>query len=184
MIYFTSDLHFGHKNIIQHCNRPYSSVEEMNEALISNWNERVRDKDTIYILGDIALSKPLQYLTRLNGQKYLIYGNHDRPHLKKLKESRLLFWVKPFHEIKWDGEKIVLCHYALRVWNRHHYGSWHLYGHSHGTLPPSGRSFDVGVDCWDYKPISVEQVRKKMKELEIHIIDHHTLKEGKGNNAH
>lgn len=81
MIFFTSDLHLGHANVICHCNRPFASVEEMDETLIRNWNQRVKTNDTVYVLGDLMFRNqkpPEEYLDRLKGRKHLITGNHDR----------------------------------------------------------------------------------------------------------
>ena len=81
MIFFTSDLHLGHENCIRLCNRPFSSIEEMDETLIENWNHKVTGKDTVYILGDLiyrSQKPPEEYLRRLRGKKHLILGNHDR----------------------------------------------------------------------------------------------------------
>ena len=88
MIYFTSDLHLGHANIIRHCNRPFSSVEEMDETLIRNWAKRVKANDTVYVLGDLMFrnqKSPEEYLSRLKGKKHLIIGNHDKDWIKKCK---------------------------------------------------------------------------------------------------
>jgi len=86
MIYFTSDLHLGHSNIIHLCNRPFCSTEEMDAALIANWNQKVHRNDTVYILGDLMFRNqkpPEEYLKQLKGKKHLIIGNHDRTWLKK-----------------------------------------------------------------------------------------------------
>lgn len=111
-------------------------------------------------------------LKNLNGAIYYIRGNHDKFNSK----ISYFEWIKDFAEIKVNDQKITLCHYAMRVWNCSHHGAWHLYGHSHGSLPddPNSLSFDVGVDCWDFKPISFEQVKERMKQKTFKPIDHHT----------
>lgn len=155
-IWFTAEHHFGHANIIRFCNRPFADVDAMNESLIANWNSVVTPKGTVYHLGDLFLvnREAAQAIrNRLNGSICLVRGNHDKTadSLKGVFE-----WVKDYYELSVPDEgasggkqHIVLCHYALRVWNRMRHGAWHLYGHSHGTLPttPGQRSFDVGVDC-------------------------------------
>lgn len=158
MIYFTADTHFGHRNIIKYCERPFENVEQMNKALIDNWNARVTNDDTVYFLGDFCFGSPADYVPRLNGSIVFIKGNHDH----KI-DAPYLF---PLRAV-WGGEKklIVLCHYAMRSWERSHYGSWHLFGHHHGRLPPYGLSFDVGVDCWNYYPVSLDEVIEKMALL-------------------
>lgn len=175
-IWFTSDTHFGHAKIIQYCNRPFASVEEMDEKLIENWNARVGKGDTVYHLGDFSLAKDHrkipEYLRSLNGQIHLIYGNHDAKRLQFLKGFADL---KPYKEIKVGEQKIILCHYAFRVWNKIHYGSWNLYGHSHGSLKRDFtiKQFDVGVDVWNYAPLSFEEVAEEMKKSTFAPVDHH-----------
>lgn len=156
MIWFTADEHFGHKNIIKYCCRPFGSVEEMNESLIRNWNKRVSEGDSVYVLGDFCFRDPDQYLRELNGDVILIFGNHDDT---KCRHGKTMFkGVFDILKIKPRNKTILLSHYAMRVWAKSHINSYHLYGHSHGTLPPFGKSMDVGVDCHDYAPISLDEV--------------------------
>ena len=169
--WFTADTHFGHKNIIKFTNRPFSSVEEMDEALISNWNARVKPGDDVYQLGDFALNgttRCREIIKRLRGNIHLIRGNHEKSADACADE---FVWVKDYHELLMDDpdghqgkQPVVLLHYAMRVWNASHHGSFHLYGHSHGTLPddPNMRSIDVGVDVHEYAPISYERVKSLM----------------------
>ncbi len=166
-IFFTADTHFSHKNIIKYCNRPFSCAQEMDEMLIKNWNDTVTPSDTIYHLGDFAFdNNPEKYLVRLNGQKFLIKGNHDK---KPVQVCRGWQQVSDYKEIKIERQTIILFHYALRVWNKSCHSSWSLYGHSHGGLPddPKSLSIDVGVDCHGYKPISFEKVRSLMAMKDI-----------------
>lgn len=160
MIYFTSDLHFGHKNIINYCNRPFSSVEEMNEKLIENWNSVVKPNDIVYNLGDFSFhSDPRQFTERLNGEHHLILGNHDR--IGQLNRCNFAS-IKHYNEIKIDGIKIVLFHYPMISWNGSFHGSWQLYGHCHGTNKIIlDNSMDVGVDCNNYLPISFDEIKEK-----------------------
>ncbi|HHG83348.1 MAG TPA: phosphoesterase [Bacteroidetes bacterium] len=175
-IWFTADTHFGHKNIIRYTDRPYASVTAMDEALIANWNARIGPEDDVYHLGDFALCEPnalRAILDQLNGRIHLIVGNHERAALKM---PERFVWVKDYFELvvkDQDGQDlrggkrlICLMHYAMRVWNGSHSGSWHLYGHSHGTLPedPTARTFDVGVDCHNYSPINYEEVKAIMSQ--------------------
>ena len=181
-IYFTSDHHWGHANIIKFSQRPFADVNEMNEALIENWNGIVSEKDVVYHLGDIFMLPTPQAIAirrRLNGRICLIRGNHDKT-ADSMKDA--FEWIKDYYELKVDDEdapdgkrRIVLCHYAFRVWNKSHHGAWHLYGHSHGSLPddPNSLSFDVGVDCHHYMPISYERVKRIMSEKHFVPVDHH-----------
>lgn len=185
MIWFTADTHFNHTNIIEYSARPFSSLEEMTEKLIENWNMRVKPGDTVYHLGDFALSYGEKHrelindlLADLNGQKWLITGNHDR---KEVTSNRRWVKVLDYCEIKVDlgGEhkqRIVMCHYAMRVWNQCHRGAWMLHGHSHGNLVDvGGKTMDVGVDCHRYAPISIDDVAKFMATRVPLVLDHHVV---------
>jgi calcineurin-like phosphoesterase family protein len=141
-------------------------VEEMDEKLVQNWNERVGDRDTVYHLGDIifrSAKAPEAYLNRLNGRIHLLRGNHDEETIKHC--AYRFASVREILVYRMERQKVILCHYALRVWEGSHLGTWHLYGHSHSTLPSLGRSFDVGVDCHEFRPWSWEEIKFKMNEL-------------------
>ncbi len=178
--WFTSDHHWGHANIIKYCDRPYNSIEEMDEDLIKRWNERVQPGDLVYHLGDFAFHKDLllvdAILDRLNGTIQVIYGNHDRPGVKM---SGKFAWKGDYKYVSVEKQKIVLFHYAMRVWRSNHHGSWMLYGHSHGTLPDiGGKTTDVGVDSWDYYPVPFEDLKALMESRKIQVVDHHEGLEG------
>jgi len=170
-IWFTSDTHFGHANIIRFCDRPYANVEEMNEAFITNWNEHVKYTDDIYHLGDFSFErKPENTARRLNGNKHLILGNHDKKnHVAALQP--FFCWIKDTYELKAAGHRFWLSHYAHRTWRHNYKGVIHLYGHSHGELEDYGKSTDVGVDAWDYKPVHIDTIIKMMAKREN--IAHH-----------
>jgi len=177
-IFFTSDTHFNHVKCVElFRNHRFNNLEEMNETIIQNWNNVVSKGDKVYHLGDFALGRPSdarQILDRLNGQIFLIRGNHDQVAEHKLCRDKFV-WIKDVHKLKIGEQKIYLCHYAWRVWNCSHHGSWHLYGHSHGSLPDldSSLSFDVGVDCWNYTPVSMDQIRLRMCAKTWKPVDHH-----------
>jgi calcineurin-like phosphoesterase family protein len=118
--WFTSDTHFGHARIIELALRPFASVEEMDETMIERWNEIVAPGDTVHHLGDFAFADHNIYLPRLKGHKHLIIGNHD--HSNRLKKARGWATVEDMLTIKVHDVSIVLCHYALRVWNKSHHG--------------------------------------------------------------
>lgn len=162
MIFFTSDTHFNHFNIIRFSNRPFYSVEEMDEILIQNWNNVVGKDDTIYHLGDFCLGDSKKYLKRLNGNIVRIKGSHDRdmksPYMKIIQPEGL--------KDEYDNQRsIILCHYPMRSWHLSHYASFMLFGHHHGNLDPHGLSFDVGVDTNDFYPYSLNDIENKMKTL-------------------
>lgn len=166
-IFFTADLHAGHSRIIGYANRPFDSVEEMDEALIANWNSVVTERDEVFILGDFSFRSHSQYAKRLKGHKYLILGNHDKPRdaLQAQKDGHFER-VDDYCRLDINRQTFILFHYAIRQWDKKHHQAIHLFGHSHGQLPPFGWSFDVGVDAWDYTPISLQQVLDYVKTLD------------------
>lgn len=175
-IYFTSDTHYYHANIIRYAGRPFASVDEMNEAMIERWNSVVRPGDLVYHLGDFALGRSehaVALARRLTGNKYLIFGNHDKVLRKSVEFLAQWVWARDMTQIEVAGQKITLCHYAMRTWNCAHHGAWQLFGHSHGSIASIGRQADVGVDCWDYTPVSFETVRDLMSTRDFASVDHH-----------
>lgn len=171
--WFTSDQHFGHRNIIRFCNRPFVSIDDMDTELIKKWNEKIGENDEVFVLGDLAWREPSRYLKALKGKLHLITGNHDHKQTRKLPRWQS---VQSFLELK--DEKvglIVLCHYPLQVWARSHFGTWHLHGHSHGSLRPlPGYRLDVGVDTHDFYPYNYDDIKIKMSNMQLRAIDHHT----------
>lgn len=185
MEFFTADTHLQHKGkpkeeggsggIIGLMKRPYASIEEHDEDLIARWNARVGPKDTVWHLGDFALGdqkKVPEIVARLNGTINLIYGNHDD--LRILKRLDCFASQQDVAWIKVAGQRIFLSHYGHRVWNRSHHGSFHFYGHSHGGLPPIARSLDVGVDCWNFAPVTFDEIVARLQELGLydHVTPH------------
>lgn len=168
-IYFTADTHFSHKNIIEYCKRPFKEIDEMDQALIDNWNSVVADGDSVYHLGDFSIGRnpPDYYLSKLKGHIYLVFGNHDKKIINLLAgrnyRDKITFLGALTH-IQTNDQFIVLCHYAMRTWHKKPFGAWQLYGHSHGTLPddPTCLSMDVGVDVWGFKPITFDKVQEVM----------------------
>lgn len=183
-VFFTSDTHFSHTNIIKYQDRPFKDVIEMNEHMIRMWNEVVPWDGHVFHLGDVAFGderSAKSTLDRLNGSIYLVKGNHDKTVLRKEFVRDRFVWVKEKYVVKFDkgkGDEITLCHFAHRVWNKSHHGAYHLYGHSHGAMEdtPWGRSMDVGVDVWDFKPISLKQVCDVLSERKFKVADHHIEK--------
>lgn len=168
MIFFTADTHFGHSNIINYCDRPFTCKEEHDAALIERWNSVVKPGDIVYHLGDFGFGSS-QYLksicNRLRGQINLIRGNHDK-NISQI-QSRFGF-VKDVHllETKLMDKKlkIFMSHYPHRSWIHKPRDAYHLFGHVHGNMGPFGLSFDVGVDCWNYTPLSIEQVHTHIEQ--------------------
>lgn len=166
----------GHDRIISYCNRPFTSAEEMEEAIIQRTNEVVKAGDLLYHLGDVAWSSYNwdNYFKRLNTKEiFLIWGNHDK-HMRKIVDSGKLPYIRWAKDMKTlqlpvdDGSKhsFLLCHYAMRSWPGKGRGGIQLYGHSHGNLPGEGRQCDVGVDTNNFYPWAIEDIWNKLKGIE------------------
>jgi len=185
-VWFTADTHFGHTNIIKYCNRPFSNAGEMDRAIIDNWNKVVAPDDSVYHLGDFCFKTyygPQQYLSKLNGNLWVVYGNHDKQLQRFFRgggcHSGIKCGILPAEaKICINGQEIILSHYSMRVWNKSHHGTWQLYGHSHGTLfdDPNMLSIDVGVDSHHFFPICFEQIKAIMSKKTFKPIDHHGKK--------
>ncbi len=158
-VFFTSDTHFGDSRVLRIDKRPFRTIPEHDEALIANWNEVVSPDDEVWHLGDFALhvrpERIDELLGLLNGRKHLITGNNDGAATLAAKgwES-----VQSYAELMLDGHAVVMCHYAFRTWKNMGRGWIDLHGHSHGKLKPQTRQYDVGVDAWDYRPVTLETV--------------------------
>lgn len=183
-VFFTSDLHFGHENVIRFDNRPFETVEEMDAELIRRWNAKVGKGDLIYVLGDMiwkTRNSDAETLIRsLNGQIILIKGNHDR-FLHNAKAKNALAGVKDYDDIcvKLEDDtdrRVVLCHYYIPFYNGHRWQAVHLHGHSHNSeeytieesikqkLRNDGfetRSYNVGCMHWNYEPVTLDEILAK-----------------------
>ena len=154
MYWFISDEHFGHFNIIKFCNRPFISLQEMDDTIIDNHNALVSNTDTVIHAGDFTLKHSYQqaneYIQKLNGKHIFIKGSHD-------------YWCSNRYqymlETTIEKQFMVICHYCMRTWARSHWNSWQLYGHSHGRLDGIGKQWDIGVDNNDFKPVSFDQLK-------------------------
>lgn len=158
-VFFTADHHFGQGAARGLFRRPFTDTAAMDAAMIARWNEAVGPEDTVWHLGDLAIRPTAErvdaLLAALHGTKHLISGNND-PEVTR--SARGWASVQGFHEVEVAGVTVVLCHYALRVWNRQGKGAWNLHGHSHGRLKPLPRQADVGVDAWDFRPVTLETI--------------------------
>lgn len=133
--FYIADWHYSHANCIAFDNRPFKNVDEMNAALIERWNKVVSAEDIVYVLGDMfwcKTSEAISVLDKLNGQKFLIKGNHDRCNDSTF--AKKFVKIADYLEIDDDNRKVVLCHYPIPCFKNHFYGWYHLYGHVHTSF--------------------------------------------------
>lgn len=178
-LFLTADEHYFHSKIIIYQDRPFTSREHMNEVIIAKHNELVRTGDHVIHVGDFCLSTGpedfLKIIRRLNGVHYFMDGSHDTVFRKltdeHLKKGIINFLPKLF-EFTFNGQKIVLCHYAMARWWASHHGSYHFFGHSHGKFNHPGKAIDVGVDCHGFYPVQIEsalaQIDSKQCAVSVH----------------
>lgn len=177
-LFFTSDLHFFHRKILDYTNRKrlFSSVEEMNQGLVDIWNAKVSKNDTVIVAGDFSFGtkeETQEIFSKLNGFLYLAFGNHDS--LSKLSGCNFKVTADVL-EFNYNGKSFFVSHFAHKVWNKSHHGTIHLYGHSHGSMEDDihSRSMDVGIDCHEnFAPFSFDEVMDHMKNKIWKPIDHH-----------
>ena len=184
-IFFTSDSHFGHANIIVYSKRPFGNPDEMDEKLIENWNNTVKKQDTVYHMGDFCFGdkrRTENIVRRLNGHVHWCFGNHDKHKGSNAPTKAGGFaWKGDYKEIRVGKQNVKMSHYAHLVWNKSHHGAWFLCGHSHGdlkfTLPENVElaklglpvmQLDVGMDVayrylGSYRPFAYEEVEQIMK---------------------
>lgn len=181
-IWFTSDTHFGHHNVIRYCNRPFRDKYEMDRVMIENWNRVVKPKDLIYHLGDVSfygVTKTTAIVKRLNGIKMLIRGNHDKGETYYIRAGFTGYaQSKPTTPFKF--EEFFLSHYPY--WEcydhddrKHKFADrmlkqqgnqWLLCGHVHEVWKNKGRCINVGVDQWNFTPVHIDEIRAYKKSLE------------------
>ncbi len=204
-IYFTSDTHFHHKNIVRGTTewttldpesshqslRDFDTLQEHDEALIKSINSLVKHDDILYHLGDWSFGGHEQikkFRDRLECREiHLIFGNHDQ-HIEPIDSpyrecfssvgyvKQLSFKIDTTRSGKFGKTNIFLSHYSHQVWNKSHHGTIHLFGHSHGSLKGIGKSMDVGVDTNNLYPYHLDEILDIMKKVKTEIVDHHNHK--------
>ena len=186
MIYFTSDLHHKHKRIAELTKRnEVVSAEQHDEWLVDLINSEVTNADVLYLLGDISFSRNYEEVARfykqLKGQKFVVKGNHDdRKVLNQLRENHLIQDWFDYKEIKSEGLHICMMHFPIASWNKMHYGSWMLHGHSHGSYTAPGKILDVGIDSAynifdEHRVFSLESLVYYMQSQDVQTVDHHIV---------
>ena len=173
MNFYIADLHLGHKNIIRLSNRPFHSVEEMDQTIIDNINKTVKPEDDLYILGDFAFNSgnPVNYLKQIRCKMHLIIGNHDGIMLKNTNARKYFVDVSPYKKISDNGNTVILFHYPIAEWDGYFRGSYHLYGHVHNNfanpwykyMEQFDNCWNVGADVLDFTPVTLNQLIKKGK---------------------
>lgn len=168
MIYFTSDLHAFHKNIIEFDSLPFNNLIEYREFIVKIWNDTITNEDEVYLLGDTAVGGRNgdinNFLHRLNGKKYLIAGNHEKEILKTAHLRKHFEWIKDYHTFTYNKVKYVLMHFPIEEWVNKNVGkSIHLHGHSHGRLNKVNevvplRRLDVGFKACGFKILSIDEI--------------------------
>jgi len=189
-VFFISDLHINHKNVILFDNRPFYNngvpdLEAMSQTIIGNWNQTVNDNDIVFILGDLffgSVNNGKKFIDKLRGHIHFIMGNHDD--YKDIKQYSRFISVNDLVDLtifdKNNGlnEHFVLCHYPILSWNRKHHKSIHLHGHTHmglsnGEFHKNNRIFDVGCNGWNYTPVSYKEIIKLRDKIDYLITTKH-----------
>ena len=167
--FYIADTHFGHENIIRLSGRPFTSLDEMNDTLLRNWNARVKNSDDIYIIGDLwyrgVYEDALQTVKQLKGKKHLIIGNHDRKYLKNAEYADQFAETADILDLPYENKRLILCHYPLAEWNAFFRGSYHVYGHIHNDrgaafqyMKTLDRALNAGVDINYFIPVTLDEL--------------------------
>lgn len=168
MIYYISDLHFGHRNVIEMDGRPFETIEEMDETLIRLWNERATDEDDVYIVGDFAYRNGYTatwYLRQLRGRKHLVIGNHDRLTIQDPKAMEYFASVEKMNRVIDNDRKVSLCHFPVAEWNGKRHGGFHVHGHLHNRrdevyefMSRFDKALNAGCMLNGYRPVTLDEL--------------------------
>jgi len=187
-VWFTSDLHFCHANVIKYDGRPFNDVDEMNEQLILNWNSVVGEKDVVFYLGDLSFDRSggntQRIVNELNGKIHYILGNHDDERdIRKLGRFETIsdYVNLSINDLDNPRKKqgIMMMHYPILSWDKAHHGDWHLHGHCHQSLVTQNPEYykrkvlDMGCNGWEYRPVSYAEIKAIMATKEVASVDHH-----------
>lgn len=172
--WYTADLHFGHENIIPFSGRPFRNAGHMDAVLIANLWEKVGPEDDLWIIGDFAFgpkAKDQDWLTMIFGQlpgarRHLVVGNHDGPLTQSLPWDSVDLMCEvddPSCDLP-----VTLCHYPMMTWHHARKGALHLFGHVHGSWQGSASSVNVGIDVWDFSPVTASEAALRARRLPRH----------------
>lgn len=170
MNYYTADPHFFHERILEFCDRPFTSISEMNGRILAHYQASVGPDDDLWIVGDVAMVRSdiadqlSAMLQSIPGRKHLVIGNHDKPWIRALPvwES-----VHDMVEVIDDGTRLTLCHYPMITWPGARRGALQLFGHVHQNWRGSRNAVNVGVDVWDFKPVTIREIRKRAAGMPV-----------------
>lgn len=176
-VWVTSDTHFGHESIIKYCNRPFKTIQEMDEYIIEKWNSMIQKQDHVYIIGDFAFNNHMKYIDALKGRKHLILGNHDSMSAECYKR---FVTVSEQKQIKYQNHYFVLSHCPLRNWTNSYRGTTCLFGHVHGRIKTYNLSFDIGMDTHNYIPYNMDEIIKMVNDREKEMKKNHRIVEESG----
>lgn len=175
MIYYISDLHFGHRNVIGMDGRPFETIEEMDETLIRLWNERVTDEDDVYIVGDFAYrngNTASWYLRQLKGRKHLVIGNHDRLTIQDPKALKYFVSVEKMNQGVDNDRMVSLCHFPVAEWNGKRHGGYHVHGHLHNRrdevadfMSRYDRALNAGCMINGYRPVTLDELMENNRRF-------------------
>lgn len=162
-----ADPHLDHPAIIGFCGRPFANLKEMNDCLMSNYNDVVKPQDDVVLLGDIAFRNHSSFIGNLKGRKTFIFGNHDRMPLDVLRNFTRVIGARHMPgilEMALGKYQLVFSHYPLASWNGSFHGTWNVHGHCHGRMPEQETMLrmDAGVDVFDYKPVNIDVIVDKL----------------------
>lgn len=166
MIWFISDMHFSHTNVIKFSDRPFKDKDDMNETLIENWNKYIKDDDTVFHLGDFSFDNEANtkvFLSRLKGNINFLQGNHDKTLInmftnKVITESRFKY-LGMYYKLRHEKERFILFHYPIENWDGKYRDYIHIHGHSHFNFGNTmANRFDVGVEGIGYYPIGIDDI--------------------------
>ena len=186
-IFYISDIHFKDEAIFEKCKRPFCSIDDMEKAIINNWNSIIKDEDIVYVLGDIGneqFESSIDIFNQLKGHKHLIIGNHDHCFLENIKRRNIFESIKYVDMIYDNGRKVCLCHYPLMDWIDFNKNSFHIYGHIHNKTEKNGTAykqikeyykdkdaFNCGADVIGFIPRTLDEliILKEMNKDEAYI---------------
>lgn len=185
MIYFTSDLHLGHKNIVDLCKRPFANVDAMDAVLIDNWNRKVKKNDIVYLTGDVVWDKKkvAYYMEQLSGKKILVAGNHDSTWIKREECQKYFEEIVLYLEVHLNGHPITMCHYPMLEWKSSREESkrklgYLIHGHIHNRIADEYRqlflqfnALNAGVDVNDFAPVTFDELVENNFQFKLSALE-------------